>query len=80
MVTEGAVVAEAFVLETLRTARTKASPRGGFGRVSPVELLASLQRSPASRTGVDPSRIEDVIIGCASQNAEQRANIARMEP
>ena len=24
-------MAEAFVLETLRTARTKASPRGGFG-------------------------------------------------
>jgi hypothetical protein len=28
---QGAVVAEAFVLETLRTARTKAWPRGGSG-------------------------------------------------
>jgi acetyl-CoA C-acetyltransferase len=26
---------------------------------------------------VDPGRIEDVILGCASQNAEQGANIAR---
>jgi hypothetical protein len=37
---QGAVVAEAFVLETLRTARTKASPRGGFAGVSPVDLAA----------------------------------------
>ena len=32
---QGAVVAEAFVLEMLPTARTKASPRGGFGCASP---------------------------------------------
>ena len=68
---------EAFVLETLRTARTKASPRGGFAGVSPVDLLVSLQRELVRRTDVDPGRIEDVIIGCASQNAEQGANIAR---
>ena len=66
-------MAEAFVLETLRTARTKASPRGGFAGVSPVELLISLQRELVRRTGIDPGRIEDVIIGCASQNAEQAA-------
>jgi acetyl-CoA C-acetyltransferase len=70
-------VPEAFVLETLRTARTKASPRGGFAGVSPVDLLVHLQRELVARTGVDPGRIEDVIIGCASQNAEQGANIAR---
>jgi len=69
-------VPEALVLETLRTARTKASPRGGFAGVSPVDLLVSLQRELVRRTGVDPCRIEDVIIGCASQNAEQGANIA----
>ena len=68
---------EAFVLETLRTARTKASPRGGFAGVSPVGLLVHLQRELVTRAGMDPGRIEDVIIGCASQNAEQGANIAR---
>ena len=64
---------EAFVLETLRTARTKASPRGGFAGVPPVELLVSLQRELVRRTGIDPGRLEGVIIGCASQNAEQAA-------
>ena len=34
MTNQGAVVAEALVLETLRTARTKASPRGRFAGVS----------------------------------------------
>ena len=35
---------EAFVLETPRAARTKASPRGGGAGISPVDLLVSLQR------------------------------------
>ena len=70
-------MADAFVLETLRTARTNASPRGGFASVSPVDLLVHLQRELVARTGMDSGRIEDVIIGCASQNAEQGANIAR---
>ena len=39
---QGAVVPEAFVLETLRTARTKAWPRGGFGGVSPAGRAAGL--------------------------------------
>ena len=67
---------EAFVLETLRTARTKASPRGGFAGVSPVELLVSLQRELVRRTGIDPGRIEDVIIGCASQNTDATGGAA----
>jgi hypothetical protein len=58
-------------MQTLRTARTKASPCGGFAGVSPVDLLVSLQRELVRRTGLDPGRVEDVIIGCASQNAEQ---------
>jgi acetyl-CoA C-acetyltransferase len=70
-------VPEAFVLQTLRTARTKAPPRGGFAGTSPVGLLVSPQRGLARRTGMDPGRVEDVIIGRASQNAEQGANIAR---
>jgi acetyl-CoA C-acetyltransferase len=70
-------VTEAFVLETLRTARTKASPRGGFAGTSPVELLTRLQHELVDRTGMDPGRVEDVIIGCASQNGDQGANIAR---
>jgi acetyl-CoA C-acetyltransferase len=70
-------LAEAYVLETLRTARTKASPRGGFADISPVDLLVGLQRELVRRTDIDPGRVEDVVIGCASQHGEQGANIAR---
>jgi hypothetical protein len=35
---QGAGVPEAFVVETLRIARPKAWPRGGFGGVSPAGL------------------------------------------
>jgi hypothetical protein len=42
---------EAFVLETLRTARTDASPRAGFASISPVDLLVSLQHGAAAVSG-----------------------------
>jgi hypothetical protein len=45
-------VAEAFVLETLRTARTKASPRCGFAGVSPVGLELVAAVSGAAELGV----------------------------
>ena len=48
---------EAFVLQTLRTARTKASPRGAFATVSPVDPLVSLQRELVRRTDTDPGRV-----------------------
>lgn len=51
---------DAFVLQTLRTAGT-----------SPVDLPVSLQRELVRRTGMDPGRVEDVIIGCASRNVER---------
>ena len=57
---------EAFVLATLRTARTKASPRGGFAGISPVDLLVSLQRELVKRTGTDPGRIAVLVERVAS--------------
>ncbi len=45
-------MAEAFVLQTLRTARAKASPRGGFAGVSPAGLLVSLPREVVRRIRV----------------------------
>jgi acetyl-CoA C-acetyltransferase len=65
-------VPDAFVPQTLRTARTPAKPpRGGFAGISRVGLLVSLQREMVRRTGMDPGRAEDVIIGCASRNVER---------
>ncbi len=70
-------MAEAYVLETLRTPRTKASPRGGLHGWSPVEMVSALLQALVERTGLDPGVIDDVVLGCASQVAEQGANLAR---
>lgn len=70
-------VSEAYVLETLRTPRAKASPRGAFAEISPVDLVVALQQDLVRRTGLDPESVDDVMLGIASQNAEQGANLAR---
>jgi acetyl-CoA C-acetyltransferase len=65
-------VPDAFVVQTLRTARTPAKPpRGGFAGISAVGQPVSLQRELVRRTGMDPGRVEDVIIDCASRNVER---------
>ena len=35
-------------------------------------------RAIVERTGIDPARIEDVILGCANQAGEDNRNVARM--
>ncbi|MFG2001108.1 acetyl-CoA C-acyltransferase [Spirillospora sp. NPDC048911] len=66
----------AYVLDYLRTPRGKGSPRGSLHTTSPVDLVVTLQRALAER-GLDPSAVEDVIIGTATQVNEQGANLAR---
>jgi hypothetical protein len=51
-------VPEAYVLETLRTARTTASPRGGFAGISPVDLLVTMQRELVTRNELDAYGLE----------------------
>ncbi len=68
---------EAFVCAAVRTPRAKASPRGGLFDHSPVELLVRLHTELQRRSSLGPDTVDDVIIGCASQNDEQGANIAK---
>lgn len=60
------------------TARTPAGKRGGsLSGWHPVELAAEALRAVLERTGIDPARIDDVIMGCVSQVGPQSTNIAR---
>lgn len=66
---------EAFIVAAARTAGGKRN-----GRVAgwhPADLAAQILNSLVDRAGADPALIEDVILGCVSQVAEQSANIAR---
>lgn len=70
-------MAEAFVLEHLRTPRGRASPRGSLHHLTPIDLVVELQRELVHRTGLDPGEVQDVVLGVASQTGEQGADLAR---
>ena len=69
-------VREAWIVDAVRT------PIGRYGgalaAVRPDDLAATVIAALIERTGVDPSRIEDVILGCANQAGEDNRNVARM--
>ncbi|RAY12778.1 acetyl-CoA C-acyltransferase [Actinomadura craniellae] len=69
-------MADAYVLDYVRTARGKGSSRGSLHGVSPVDLVVRLQRALTER-GLDPDRVDDVVVGSASQVDEQGADLAR---
>ena len=70
-------MSNAFVLDYVRTPRAKASAKGSLHDRTATDLLVHLQEALVERTGLDPARVDDVIVGCASQVDEQGADIAR---
>jgi 3-oxoadipyl-CoA thiolase len=58
------------------------SPFGRYGgalaSVRPDDLAAAVIRALVERSGIDPTQIEDVILGCANQAGEDNRNVARM--
>jgi acetyl-CoA acyltransferase len=50
---------------------------GGLAGVHAVDLGAAALRALVDRCGVDPERVDDVIMGCVSQTGEQAVNVAR---
>jgi len=68
-------MAEAFIVAATRTA---AGRRGGkLSGWHPVDLAAQVIDELVRRAGADPALVEDVIMGCVSQTAEQGINVAR---
>jgi acetyl-CoA acyltransferase len=68
---------EAVIVTSLRTAVGKA-PRGTLKDTRPDDMAATVIKAAVERTsGLDPSMIEDVILGCAMPEAEQGMNVAR---
>lgn len=59
--------------------RTPIGRYGGVLRdVRPDDLAALVIAALVRRTGIDPARIEDVVLGCANQAGEDNRNVARM--
>jgi acetyl-CoA acyltransferase len=71
-------IQDAYIVAATRTPVGKA-PRGVFRNTRPDEMLAHVLRGVVAQApGVDPSRIDDAIIGCAMPEAEQGMNVARI--
>jgi acetyl-CoA acetyltransferase family protein len=68
--------ADVFVLDAVRT------PFGRYGgalaKTRPDDLAAHVLRVLAERTGLDPSTVDEVILGDANQAGEDNRNVARM--
>jgi 3-oxoadipyl-CoA thiolase len=66
----------AWIIDALRTPIGRHG--GALARVRPDDLAAVTIRALVERTGIDPSAIDDVILGCANQAGEDNRNVARM--
>ena len=68
---------EAFVCDAVRTPIGRYA--GSLASVRPDDLAAIPIRTLLERNpGMDPSQIEDVLLGCANQAGEDNRNVARM--
>jgi acetyl-CoA acetyltransferase family protein len=65
----------AVIVDAVRTARGK--KKGTLAGVHPMDLAAHALSAALRRTGIDPQRVDDVVLGCVSQVGEQGLNIAR---
>jgi len=55
------------------------SPKGSLRETRPDDLLAEVIRGVLARVpGLDPARIDDVILGCATPEREQGLDVARI--
>lgn len=71
-------IEDAYVVSAVRTPVGKA-PRGAFRTTRPDDLLAHVIRGALNQCPqIEPSRIGDVIVGCAMPEAEQGMNVARI--
>jgi acetyl-CoA acetyltransferase family protein len=67
---------EPVIVEAVRTPTGKNG--GAFKDVRPDDLGVVALQALLSRCGIEPSLIEDAVIGCVTQKGEQGGNIARL--
>lgn len=67
----------AVIVDVVRTPSGRGKPGGALSGVHPVDLAAATLTALLQRNGLESRQIDDVIMGCVSQTAEQSTNIAR---
>jgi acetyl-CoA C-acetyltransferase len=71
-------MAEAFILDHIRTPRGRGKATGSLHEVKPVDLVVGLLDEIKTRNpGLDPHRIDDVVLGVVSPIGDQGGDIAK---
>jgi acetyl-CoA C-acetyltransferase len=66
------------VFDAIRTPRGRGKATGALHTVKPIDLVAGLLEAMLERNpGVDPARVEDIVLGCVTPIGEQGADIAK---
>ncbi len=66
-----------YIIESIRTPRAKAKESGGLHDLNPFELLDSLYSYFIEYEILDSKELEEVILGCVTQQGEQAGNLAK---
>ena len=68
---------EAVIVSTARTPIGKAF-RGAFNNTEAPAMGGHVVQQAVARAGIDPARVDDVLIGAASQQGTQAYNLGRL--
>jgi acetyl-CoA C-acetyltransferase len=68
---------QAFIFDALRTPRGKGKADGALHSIKPVNLVAGLLAALQSRTALDTSQVDDVVLGCVTPIGDQGSDIAK---
>jgi acetyl-CoA C-acetyltransferase len=69
---------EALVFDAIRTPRGKGKSNGSLHGTKPVDLVVGLMHEMLIRNErLDPTRVDDVVLGCVSPVGDQGADIAK---
>ncbi len=67
----------AYIYDCVRTPRGKGKPTGKIHSQRPIDLAASTLTALKNRNNLDTSLVEDVVLGCVTQVAEQGGCVAK---
>ncbi|AIT81476.1 acetyl-CoA C-acetyltransferase [Novosphingobium pentaromativorans] len=68
-------MAEAYIVDAVRSAGGRRN--GALSHVHPADLAGDVLSALVARTGIDPTSVEDVVLGCVTQVGEQSFAFAR---
>src|SRR5881397_1264477 len=69
---------EALVFDAIRTPRGRGKSNGSLHATKPVDLVVGLIHEMLARHGgLDPSRVDDIVLGCVTPIGDQGADIAK---